>query len=223
MEKFNKEKFNKILRTHFIGKNLIYFERLNSTNDFAREIEKKSESNDTKENLNGTVILSEIQDMGRGRFDRIWLSPCGGLWFTIILITRINEKDLPKMNLLAAISVAEILLGKYKIKINVKWPNDIYCGEYKLAGILSETEKINSLLYLNIGIGINVNINSSVFPNLNLNNLKATSIMDLLGRKLKREIFLAEILLSFEKNYNYFAETKDFKSIFNKMKHYIIY
>jgi BirA family transcriptional regulator, biotin operon repressor / biotin---[acetyl-CoA-carboxylase] ligase len=220
MEKFNKEKFNKILRTHFIGKNLICFERLNSTNDFALEIEQKSKSNDSKENLNGTVILSEIQDMGRGRFDRKWLSPCGGLWFTIILITKINEKDFPKMNLLSAISIAEILLEKYKIKINVKWPNDIYSGEYKLAGILSESEKINDLLYLNVGIGINVNIDSSVFPNF---NLKATSIMDLLGRKLKRETLLANILLAFEKNYNYFIETGDFKSIFDKIKDHIIY
>ena len=220
MKNFDKEQFNKNLKTQFIGKNLIHFERLNSTNDFACEIEKKSDSSNIKEDLNGTVILSEIQDMGRGRFNRNWLSPQGGLWFTIILATKIKEKDLPKMNLLAAISVAEILITKYRLKITVKWPNDIYYNECKLAGILSETEKINSLLYLNVGIGINVNIDSSVFANL---NLKAISIMDLLGRKLKREVLLAEILLSFEKNYNYFAETGDFKSIFNKMKDCIIY
>ncbi|MBU4293307.1 MAG: biotin--[acetyl-CoA-carboxylase] ligase [Actinobacteria bacterium] len=220
MKNFDKEQFNKKLKTQFIGKNLIHFERLNSTNDFACEIEKKSDSNNLKEDLNGAVIISEIQDQGHGRFNRNWLSPQGGLWFTIILITKIKEKDLTKMNLLAAISVAEILITKYRLKVTVKWPNDIYCNGCKLAGILSETEKINSLLYLNIGIGINVNIDSSVFANL---NLKAISIMDLLGRKLKREILLAEILLSFEKNYNYFAETGDFKSIFNKMKDRIIY
>ncbi len=219
MKNFDKEQFKKKLKTQFIGKNLIHFERLNSTNDFACEIEKKSDSNNIKEDLNGTVIISEIQDMGRGRFKRDWISPQGGLWFTIILTTIIKEKDLPKMNLLAAISVAEILITKYRLKVTVKWPNDIYCNRCKLAGILSETEKINSLLYLNIGIGINVNIDSSVFENL---NLKAISIMDLLGRKLKRETLLAEILLNFEKNYNYFAETGDFKSIFDKMKDRII-
>ena len=220
MKNFNKEQFNKKLKTQFIGKNLIHFERLNSTNDFACEIEKKCDGANLKEDLNGTVIISEVQDRGRGRFSRDWLSPRGGLWFTIILVAKIKQKDLPKMNLLAAISVAEILKTKYSLKVTVKWPNDIYCNGCKLAGFLSETEKINSLLYLNVGIGINVNIDSSVFPNL---NLKAISIMDLLGRKLKREILLAEILLSFEKNYNYFAETGDFKSIFNKMKDHIIY
>jgi len=220
MKNFDKEQFNKKLKTQFIGKNLIHFEILNSTNDFACEIEKKSDINNLKEGLNGTVIISEIQDMGRGRFNRNWQSPQGGLWFTIILATKIKEKDLPKMNLLAAISVAEILITKYRLKVAVKWPNDIYCNGCKLAGILSETKKINSLLYLNIGIGINVNINSSVFANL---NLKAISIIDLLGRKLKREILLAEILTSFEKNYNYFVETGDFKSIFNKIKDCIIY
>jgi len=220
MKNFDKEQFNKKLKTQFIGKNLIHFERLNSTNDFACEIEKKSDSNNLKEDLNGTVIISEIQDMGRGRFNRDWQSPHGGLWFTIILATKIKETDLPKMNLLAAISVAEILIIKYRLKVTVKWPNDIYFNGCKLAGILSETEKINSLLYLNVGIGINVNIDSNAFANL---NLKAISIMDLLGKKLKREILLAEILLSFEKNYNYFAETGDFKSIFNKIKDRIIY
>jgi BirA family biotin operon repressor/biotin-[acetyl-CoA-carboxylase] ligase len=220
MKNFDKEQFKKKLKTLFIGKNLIHFERLNSTNDFACEIEKKSDRNDLKEDLNGTVIISEIQDRGRGRFNRDWLSPQGGLWFTIIMVTKLKEKDLSKMNLLASISVAEILLTKYRLKVTIKWPNDIYCNGCKLAGILSETEKINSLLYLNVGIGINVNIDSSVFPNL---NLKAISIMDLLGRKLKREILLSEILLSFEKNYNYFAETGDFKSIFNKMRDNIIY
>jgi len=219
MKNFDKEQFNKKLKTQFIGKNLIHFERLNSTNDFACEIEKKSDSHNLKKDLNGTVIISEIQDMGRGRLKRNWLSPPGGLWFTIILATKIKEKDLPKMNLLAAISVAEILITKYRLKVTIKWPNDIYCNGCKLAGILSETEKINDLLYLNVGIGINVNIDSSVFPNL---SLKAISIMDLLGRKLKREILLAEILLSFENNYNYFTETQDYKSIFNKIKDYII-
>jgi len=220
MKNFDKNQFTKKLKTQFIGKNSIYFERLNSTNDFACEIEKKSDSSIIKEDLNGTVILSEIQDIGRGRFNRDWMSPRGGLWFTIILATKLKEKDLPKMNLLAAISVAEILITKYRLKVTVKWPNDIYCNECKLAGILSETEKIDNSIYLNVGIGINVNIDSSFFANL---KLKATSIMDLLGRKLKREILLAEILLNFEKNYTYFAETGDFKNIFNKMKDHIIY
>jgi BirA family transcriptional regulator, biotin operon repressor / biotin---[acetyl-CoA-carboxylase] ligase len=220
MKNFDKEHFNKKLKTQYIGKNLIHFERLNSTNDFSCEIEKKYAANNLKEDLNGTVVLSEIQDMGRGRFNRDWLSPPGGLWFTIILETKIKGKDLPKINLLAAISVAEILMTKYKLRITVKWPNDIYCNGSKLAGILSETEKINSSLYLNVGVGINVNTNSSFFENL---NIKAISIMDILGRKLKREILLAKILLSFENNYDYFVETGDFKSIFIKMKDHIIY
>src|SRR4030042_6122390 len=144
MENFDKEQFNKKLKTKFIGKNLIHFERLNSTNDFAREIEKKPDSNHLKEDLNGTVIISEVQDMGRGRFNKNWLSPQGGLWFTIILTTKIKEKDHPKINLLAAISVTEILQTNYRLKVAVKWPNDIYCKGRKLAGILSESEKINS-------------------------------------------------------------------------------
>jgi len=220
MKNFDKEKFYKKLKTQFIGKNLIHFESLNSTNDFACEIEKKSYGDNSKEDLNGTIIISEMQDQGRGRFSRVWLSPRGGLWFTIILVTKIKERDLSKINLLAAISIAEILQTKYQLKITVKWPNDIYCNGNKLAGILSETEKINNSLYLNVGIGINVNIDSGIFINL---NSKAISIMNLVGKKLNRETLLAEILLSFEKNYDYFVKTQDFKSIFNKIENNIIY
>lgn len=220
IKKFNRELFHKNLKTGFIGKNLIYFDELDSTNNFACELENKSDTGDPKEKLNGTVILAEIQNAGRGRFARNWISPLGGLWFTIILITGIKEKGLPRMNLLTALSIAEILITKYRLKVSVKWPNDICYNKYKLAGILSETEKINDLLYLNIGVGINADIDSEVFSDF---NIEAISIRDILGKGPKREILLADILLNFEKNYIYFKETNDFNYIFNKMKDYLVY
>ncbi len=235
MEKFNIDIFNKNLKTSYIGKKIIYLDRIDSTNSFASRIETNikcgSKPDSTKNNtelkiklkkaeeLNGLIILSEIQEKGRGRFNRQWISPAGGLWFTIILITNIREKDLPKITLLSSISITEVLKKDYIMDVKIKWPNDIYYNNFKLCGILCETEKIDSLIFLNIGAGINVNnsIDEGYF-----NDIKAISIKSILGKDILREVLLAKILKIFEKNYDYYLKSGDFQKIFNKIKNHLI-
>jgi BirA family biotin operon repressor/biotin-[acetyl-CoA-carboxylase] ligase len=160
-----------------------------------------------------------MQEKGRGRFNRQWVSPAGGLWFTIILITNIREKDLPKITLLSSISITEVLKKDYITDLKIKWPNDIYYNNFKLCGILCETEKNDSLIFLNIGAGINVNnsIDEGYF-----NDIKAISIKSILGKDILREVLLAKILKIFEKNYNYYLKSGDFQKILNKIKNCLI-
>lgn len=219
---FNIQKFKANLKTQYIGKKLIYFKKIDSTNNYASQLEKKlsNNKNDLKQELDGTVILSEIQTKGRGRFNRTWISPQGGLWFTIILKSNIKENHLPKITLLSAISITEILKKDYSLEANIKWPNDINYKGYKICGILTETEKINYNIFLNIGIGINVNIETE---NLIKVNRKAVSIKNIKGRSVNREILLAKILARFESNYQYYINTNDFNKIFSKVKNSITY
>jgi BirA family transcriptional regulator, biotin operon repressor / biotin---[acetyl-CoA-carboxylase] ligase len=235
VKKFNIDIFNKNLKPDYIGKKIIYLDRIDSTNSFASRIEtnikRGSKPDSTKnstglkiklkkaEELNGLIILSEIQEKGRGRFNRQWISPAGGLWFTIILITNIREKDLPKITLLSSISFTEVLKKDYLMDVKIKWPNDIYYNNFKLCGILCETEKIDSLIFLNIGAGINVNnsIDEGYF-----NDIKAISIKSILGKDILREVLLAKILKIFEKNYDYYLKSGDFQKIFNKIKNHLI-
>jgi BirA family transcriptional regulator, biotin operon repressor / biotin---[acetyl-CoA-carboxylase] ligase len=239
VEKFNINIFNKNLKTNYIGKKIIYLNRIDSTNSFASRIEKNIDTNtkyrskpvstnssvDSKiklnkaEELNGLLILAEIQEKGRGRFNRQWISPAGGLWFTIVLKTNIQEKNLPKITLLSSISIAEVLKKDYKIDIKIKWPNDIYSNNFKLCGILCETEKIESLVFLNIGVGINVNNSTDEGY---LTDIKAISIKSILGKDILREVLLAKILKIFEKNYDYYLKSGDFQKIFNKIKNHLI-
>jgi len=219
---FNIQKFRANLNTQYIGKKLIYFKKINSTNNYASHLEKElsNNKNNLKQKLDGTVILSEIQTKGRGRFNRIWISPQGGLWFTIILKSNIKENRLPKITLLSAISITEILEKDYSLKTNIKWPNDINYKGCKICGILTETEKINDNTLLNIGIGINVNIETENLVKINGN---ATSIKDIKGRSVSREILLARILTNLEDNYQYYINTNDFNRIFSKVKNNIAY
>ncbi len=219
MENFDTEKFNKLLNTSKFGRNLIYFDSIGSTNDYSAELIKNTAISDL-ERLDGTLVLAEKQTSGRGRFGRRWLSPGGGLWFSLIFMTNIRPEELPNLTLIAAFSISEALMDTYGIGIDIKWPNDLYYGEHKLGGILSELKKEGILQIIILGVGINVNIDDKTLGGLD--NM-ATSIQKILGIEADRELIMAKILDNFERSYNYFSTTGDFKSLFVKMEKNIRY
>ena len=212
MINFNLDRYKKYVETDHIGKNIIYLKKVGSTNNFASELIKSKK--EKYKSLDGTVVLAETQEKGSGRLERTWLSPSGGLWFTIILRTGLKEKELPEVTLIAAYSVASVLDGQYGINAIIKWPNDIYFRQSKLGGILTEVEKINDIVFLIIGIGINANLDvADIAPLIK----ESTSIKIISGKDIEREQLLSKILLDFEKNYSYYSQTKDFKTIFKKI------
>ncbi|MEE8324689.1 MAG: biotin--[acetyl-CoA-carboxylase] ligase [Candidatus Humimicrobiaceae bacterium] len=219
MENFDTVKFNKLLNTSRLGRKFKYFNSIESTNDYAAGLIEKSRDGNL-ERLDGTLVLSEKQISGRGRFKHKWLSPRGGLWFSLIIITDIHPVELPNLTLIAAFSVSEALLDIYNINVDIKWPNDLYYGEYKFGGILSELKKFGQLQAVIIGIGINVNIDDKTLGKLD--NM-ATSIQRILGRKADRELIVAKILDDLEISYDYFSTTGDFKSLFSKWENNIRY
>ena len=218
MINFNLDKYKKFLETDHIGKNIIYLKKVDSTNNFASNLIINKE--ESQKSLNGTVVLAETQEKGKGRLERVWVSPEGGLWFTIILKTRLEEKNLPEVTLIAAYSIAAVLDTEYKIKAIIKWPNDIYYEKLKLGGILTEVEKINSNIYLIIGIGINANLDTEDLAPF---GKKSVSIKTILGKDIEREYFLSKILLNFERDYKYYSQTRDFKTLFKKIEKILNY
>ena len=77
-EKLLPWEITKDLKTKNIGKRVYYFEEIDSTQSFAEQI-----ALDKKED--GTIIIAERQTTGRGRLDRKWTSPKGGIWFSLII------------------------------------------------------------------------------------------------------------------------------------------
>jgi BirA family transcriptional regulator, biotin operon repressor / biotin---[acetyl-CoA-carboxylase] ligase len=210
----------KKLTTLVIGKTMIRLHTVDSTNTYALGIIKGTVKTSLIPDHNGAVVISEIQTGGRGRLDRKWFSPPGGLWMTIILQTDLKMQYLSKMTLLAASSIAQTLIRNYKIRLNIKWPNDIYFEGKKLCGILAESEKVDGKTYLIIGLGINVN---NDFCNDKIENLNAVSLKEIIGKQVNRNSLIAYILNEFETRYLYYCKSLDFKDIFNEIKNIMIY
>ncbi|MCE5329285.1 biotin--[acetyl-CoA-carboxylase] ligase [bacterium] len=231
MEYFSKKKFLALCKTEHCGKKILYFENLDSTNEHAVKLEdravKLNRSGDFLKNLNGVLIISETQQKGRGRNYKKWFSPPGGLWFTLILVLKIEPSDVNKINLIMAISILESLKDRYEINIKVRWPNDIYYEngkqQNKICGILSELNHHDRLSFLNIGAGLNANISFGNFSG-NESSLtgNAVSLKEILKKDIDREEILADIMENFETNYKRYLQYHDLKSIFLKIENLIL-
>lgn len=167
------------LRTEFVGRKIRHHPALASTNIEAKRIALSAKS--------GTVVVAEVQTLGRGRMERSWRSPKGGVWMSVILKPEIPPALAPQLNMAAAVAVSRALEGLYGLEAKIKWPNDILVGEKKVCGILTEIgAEMDLLEYAVVGIGINANIDPALFPD----EWKATSLSGLLGREVSRlELF----------------------------------
>ena len=174
------------LRTRFVGKDIVFFEEVDSTNRVAKQLAQKGAAA-------GAVVVAEAQGKGRGRLERPYFSPAGkGIWFSVILRPHILPQEAPKCTLLAAVAVA-MAMKRFGLKAEIKWPNDILHEGKKLTGILTEmSAEIDRINYIVIGTGINVNIEEEEFPE-ELRD-KATSLSIMKGERLPRVAFFQAVL-----------------------------
>lgn len=127
--------------------------RVTSTNLLARRVIK--ECIDNEKSLPQAIIVAREQLAGRGRNERTWSSPAGKGIYATALLTR-PTSELPLLPLQIATVVASFLVEVFAISARVKWPNDIYAGGRKIAGILIEARIQEERAYLAIGVGVNV-------------------------------------------------------------------
>jgi BirA family transcriptional regulator, biotin operon repressor / biotin---[acetyl-CoA-carboxylase] ligase len=169
----------KVLQTLFVGKDkIIYRLTTHSTQSLAILLAEKNPS------LDGMVIIAEQQKGGRGRENRRWLSPKGGIWLSVVLRPRISASKITLLPFAAALAVCDAIKKTTQLDAKLRWPNDITIDGKKVAGILidisMEAEQIN---YSVIGIGINANIDSSSISSCLEKSIKVTSLSDELGHK----------------------------------------
>jgi BirA family biotin operon repressor/biotin-[acetyl-CoA-carboxylase] ligase len=175
------------LETKFVGRTILSRSSVTSTNAEAKRIAPSSE--------NGTVVVAEVQTVGRGRMERSWHSPKGGIWMSVILKPHIPPALASRVNMAAAVALARALEGLYGLDVRIKWPNDLLVGEMKVSGILTEIgAEMDSLDYAVVGIGINANLDPDLFPE----EWKATSISRLLGRDVLRARLVQRVLEELE-------------------------
>jgi BirA family biotin operon repressor/biotin-[acetyl-CoA-carboxylase] ligase len=141
----------------------------------------------------GLIVVAKSQTAGRGRKDRSWLSPDGGLYFSIILKPRLGTENAPLLGLLSACAVARGITKLGVGNVRLKWPNDVLIGESKIAGILSEAiSSDKETVGIVIGIGVNQNCPISEMPH----GLEwpTTSVIDELGKETSNESLLCSIV-----------------------------
>ena len=136
-----------------IGSTVIHYDRVSSTNSVASALMREGKSED------GTVVTASFQDSGRGQAGNTWESEPGKNLLMSVILLPAAVKPEEQFVILQFVSLAVCdLVGGYISDVSVKWPNDIYCGNRKIAGILIEHSIMGSRLAGSVaGIGLNVN------------------------------------------------------------------
>ncbi|MBI4652413.1 biotin--[acetyl-CoA-carboxylase] ligase [Candidatus Desantisbacteria bacterium] len=190
----------------FIGKKVYYFKFAASTNEIAHELAGNNASS-------GTIVISEVQNKGKGRQGRLWISNKGGLWFSLILRPDFSPLHASKITIIMAISVINAIKELFGINIAIKWPNDLFFINKKIGGILIEMNaEIDKINYLVIGIGLNIN-------NIIASDIKKTAVnlKSIVNKKIDRNYLLNKILGEIEKNLNIFKKD-DFSYFIDEAK-----
>jgi BirA family biotin operon repressor/biotin-[acetyl-CoA-carboxylase] ligase len=132
-----------------------HFRVTDSTNSRARELAGAGAPG-------GTVVTAAEQTAGRGRRGRIWTAPAGSALLYSAIVRPLERRHalLPLAAALAACEAAECL--ESGVECRIKWPNDIWVAERKLAGILIEARPQDG--WAVIGVGLNLAIAPEEFP-----------------------------------------------------------
>jgi len=183
------------LQTTCFGQEIHYYHEVSSTNTVAKTAAAAGAPE-------GTVIIAETQQAGKGRLGRAWYSPAdSGIWLSIILRPRLEPRDAPQLTFLTAVAAVRAIKEVAGCTVQIKWPNDLLIAGRKLAGIFTEmSSELGLINYLVIGIGINVNLATAALPA----DLKetATSLQRETGQKQDRARLVQQLLLEMEHLYH---------------------
>ncbi len=179
----------KALTTISLGSKITLEDELESTNVWAKELARQG-------GAHGQVVIARSQSSGKGRLQRQWESPRGGLWMSVVLRPNLSLADASKLTLATSVAIVDAFEELYSLRIGIKWPNDLVFDGSKIAGILGEVVgEWNTVQALILGIGINVN-----FPRERLSPLlKATTLLEILGYEVDLNVLAAGIMKHLEK------------------------
>ena len=194
-EKLLPWEITKDLKTKTVGKRVYYFEEIDSTQNFAEQI-----ALDEKEN--GTIVVAEKQTAGKGRLDRKWTSPKGGIWFSLIIHPKFDVSTSTLVPIAGAVALAKAIKNTLNIDVSVKWPNDITLNGKKVAGMLVDASfQANNIDYLILGIGINFDIDAKKIEKRLSKSANFYGVNSLRKKddSTPPKILLREFLVQFEK------------------------
>lgn len=162
---------------------IVYKDVVGSTNELARDYAVDGHSD--------IVVVADEQSGGRGRLDREWASPSGGIWMSILLQPDVAPSEVSLVTHTAAVAVTEAI-QELGVEVGIKWPNDVLVRddgeEAKIAGILTEIEgEAEQVNWAIVGIGLNANVSASELPS------GATSLLEV-HESVTRRCLVGDIL-----------------------------
>jgi BirA family biotin operon repressor/biotin-[acetyl-CoA-carboxylase] ligase len=149
-----------------IGQKIVYLDSVDSTNNYVAKLSKASSIE------HGTAIMADVQTAGKGQRGALWQAKTSeNILLSIFLKPdNLSVSEQVLLTFFAANSIREIL-RKFGISATVKWPNDVYVGSKKIAGILIENSVTNQFITSSI-LGIGLNVNQLEFEGLNATSLQ---------------------------------------------------
>ena len=147
------------LETKVLGQQAYYFDSVDSTQNEAMKMVNESKKE-------GIIIIAEKQTGGRGRSGRKWISPKGGIWFSIILHPKFDISNTTLFPIASSLALSIAIQKTCKVSTELKWPNDLTIKGKKLAGMLIDASfESNKIQNLVLGVGINFNVNVKEIEN----------------------------------------------------------
>ncbi len=219
MSKLSGDMIRHKLPTHTFGQNVIYTEKIGSTNTELKQLARKGAPE-------GLLYITDEQLVGRGRNEKKWQAPAESSILMSILFrpTNILQPDQgQRLTMLCAVALAEAIENKAGITPDLKWPNDvIWKDRKKLAGILTEIEinDTGQLEWAVVGIGLNVNLDFNKNEAYQRGNgvpplsQTATSLSMILQKDTDtlRIPIIQRLLFNIEQGYNRLREGKNIHS-----------
>lgn len=137
-----------LFKAEFTSLSVDYFDSISSTSQFLKH--------KAKTQLKPSLCVADIQTNGYGQRSSNWESDQGSITFSLLLPVSYSIDQMYGFSQLLALSVKDSLELYSDQEYKVKWPNDVYMGESKVAGVLVEVvSQTNNLCWLVIGVGVN--------------------------------------------------------------------
>jgi len=188
---FTPESIRRALRTEKLGRALTVLGTCGSTNDHALDMLEAGAPH-------GALVVADSQTKGRGRRGSSWHSPPGTSIYASLVLRGEARAQSPTLLVAAAgLGLAEGLEAATGVDVGIKWPNDLWCGNRKVAGVLVEARGFRAENPAFVaGFGVNVNQRADEFP-AELRE-SATSLAIATGRRHSRAGVLAAALAALE-------------------------
>ena len=142
----------------------------------------------------GMVFLADELTDGRGRFQRSWHAPPGGLWLTLVMANTLLPESMRLYPLAAGMACCEAIRG-YGLDARLKWVNDVHVAGRKICGVLCESFTSATFAEEYVLVGVGLNINNLAFPSEL--TASAVSMKEILGHDTELAGFAARLLAKF--------------------------